>query len=167
MKKLLLFIYALVCSVAAAQTPARIDQPIWTTPGVVPTGSLPTMLANTQATISVCGYPAVLSGGSGSHTMCTNTITTYTDSTLATACPSTAQLTAPGTNVCISTTGLQGNLGFWYDASANSHITYTIKTSYGTFGLECLPRDGPNAKRENFFEGAFGWRGSDIRPSRL
>jgi len=33
--------------------------------------------------------------------------------------------------------------------------------------MECLPRFRPNAKRENFFEGAFGWRGSDIRPSRL
>lgn len=129
MKKLLA-ILLLLPSLAFAQTAARFDLPVLTTtPAQVPVGSLPDLLAVTNATIAVCGYPATMSGG-----MCTNTITTYTDSTLATACPSTAQLTAPGTSVCISTTGLQGAFGFWYDSSANSHLTYTVKTSWGTYG---------------------------------
>ncbi len=125
-----LLLLAFLTSTAWAQSPARFDLPVvTTTPAQVPVGSLPSLLAVTNATISVCGYPAVLVQG-----MCTNTISTYTDSTLSTACPSTAQLTAPGTTVCIPTTGLQGTFGFWYDAAIQSHLTYTIKTSWGTYG---------------------------------
>lgn len=129
LKKIILLIL-LTPFVAFAQTPARWDLPaLMTTPNQVPKGSLPNLLAVTNATVSVCGYPAVLSGG-----MCTNTITTYTDSSLGTACPSTAQLTAPGSTACVSTTGMQGSFGFWYDASVQKHLTYTVNAPWGTFG---------------------------------
>jgi hypothetical protein len=128
MKTLLLAFLLLPASVFA-QGIARYDLPILpTTPSTAPIGSLPQVLAVTNATVSVCSYPATIVSG-----MCTNTITTYTDSTGATACPSTAQLTAPGTSVCTSTTGLQGALGFWYNGSA-AHLTYTVKTPWGAFG---------------------------------
>src|SRR6185312_166195 len=124
MKRLILLLL-LAPFAAFAQSPARYDLPVLiTTPAQVPVGSLPNLLAVTNATIAVCGFPATMSNG-----MCTNTVTTYTDSTLNTACPSSSQLTAPGTTVCVPTTGLQGALGFWYDAAANSHLTYTVKTS--------------------------------------
>jgi hypothetical protein len=129
MKKLI----ALVCLLpfaALAQTPARFDQPaVMTTPAQVPVGSLPNLLAVTNATVAICGFPATMSGG-----MCTNTITTYTDSTLNTACPASSQLTAPGSNQCIPTTGLQGSFGFWYNAAAQVHMTYTVRAKWGTFG---------------------------------
>lgn len=129
MKKWLLLLL-LVPMAAFASNPARFDLPVvTTTPAQVPVGSLPSLLAVTNATVNVCGYPAVVVNG-----MCTNTITTYTDSSLGTACPPTAQLTAPGTAVCISTTGLQGTFGFWYDAAAQTHMTYTVQTSWGTYG---------------------------------
>lgn len=128
MKRLLLFL--LLPLAAFGQTPARFDLPVLpTTPAQVPSGALPNVLAVTNATVAVCGFPAVMSGG-----MCTNTITTYTDSTLGTACPSTAQLTAAGSSACISTTGLQGGIGFWYDSSVQTHMTYTVQAKWGTFG---------------------------------
>lgn len=136
MRKFACILLLLAPLAAVAQNPARYDMPSLTTiPAQVPLGSLPNLLAVTNATVAVCQYPAVLSGG-----MCTNTITTYTDSTLSMACPSTAQLTAPGTSVCISTSGLQGSFGFWYNAATQTHMTYTIKTSWGTFGpYDILP----------------------------
>lgn len=116
--------------IGAAQAPARFDMPILpTTPATTPIGTMPPVLAVINATVAVCGYPATIVGG-----MCTNTITTYTDSTLSTACPPTAQLTQQGSNACVSTTGLQGGFGFWYDASIQTHFTYTVKTKWGTFG---------------------------------
>jgi len=128
MKKLALIL--LLTPILAFAQAARYDLPaVTTTPGQVPSGSLPPLLAVTNATVSVCGYPAVLVAG-----MCTNTIITYTDSTLTTACPSTAPLTAPGTNVCVPTTGLQGAFGFWYNTGAQTHMTYTVRAKWGTFG---------------------------------
>ena len=128
MKRLVLLLL-LMPFAAFAQTAARFDLPVLpTTPATTPVGSLPPVLAVTNATVSVCGYPATMSGG-----MCTNTITTYTDSTEATACPSTAQLTPSGSSACVSTTGLQGGLGFWYDTSI-THMTYTVRANWGTSG---------------------------------
>ena len=127
MKKLLFLV--LLAPLSLFGQIARYDMPVLpTTPHTVPVGSLPTVLAVTNATVSVCNYPATIVSG-----MCTNKITTYTDSTGTTACPSTAQLTAPGSSVCTSTTGLQGALGFWYGATS-THITYTVKTPWGAFG---------------------------------
>lgn len=129
MRKLLLFCLLLPISVLA-QTAARYDLPILTTiSSNTPPNTLPPLDAITNAQIAVCGFPATLSAG-----MCTNTISTYTDASLTTVCPSSAQLTYNGTNVCVSTSGLQGQFGFWYNASANGHLTYTVKTTWGTFG---------------------------------
>jgi len=127
MKKLLLL--ALLAPFSLFGQTARYDMPVLpTTPHTVPVGSLPAVLAVTNATVSVCAFPATIFAG-----MCTNKITTYTDSTGTTACPATAQLTAPGSSVCTSTTGLQGALGFWY-AATSTHLTYTVKTTWGAFG---------------------------------
>lgn len=133
-----------------AQTPARFDLPVLpTTPKTVPVGSLPTVQAVTNATVAVCGFPAVMSGG-----MCTNKITTYTDGTLATACPASSQLTPQGSNQCVPTTGLQGGLGFWYNAATQTHMTYTVQTSWGTFGPYDILQSGVVAGGATFPSGA-------------
>lgn len=136
MRKLFLILALLSPILLSAQTPARFDLPVLTTtPSTTPPGDQPPLYAVINATVNVCGYPATMSGG-----VCTNKVTTYTDSTLSTACSPTAQLTAPGTSVCISTTGLQGALGFWYDSSQQTHMTYTISTKWGNFGpYDILP----------------------------
>lgn len=138
MRKLLLILALLSPALLFAQTPARFDLPVLTTtPATTPPGNQPPLYAVINATVNVCGYPATMSGG-----VCTNKVTTYTDSTLSTPCPSTAQLTAPGSSACISTTGLQGALGFWYDASTQTHMTYTISTSWGNFGPYDIDQSG-------------------------
>src|SRR6185312_1591155 len=139
MRQILLILALISPSMLFAQTPARFDLPVLTTtPATIPPGDQPPLYAVINATVNVCGFPATLSGG-----VCTNKITTYTDSTLSTACASTAQLTAPGSSACISTTGLQGALGFWYDSSQQTHMTYTISTKWGNFGpYDILPGAG-------------------------
>lgn len=129
MRKLLLILALFSPGLSNAQIAARIDQLVWTTPSTTPPGDQPPVYAVINAKVNICGFPAVMSGG-----VCTNKVTTYTDSTLATACPSTAQLTAPGTSACISTTGLQGALGLWYNAATQTHMTYTLSTAWGNFG---------------------------------
>lgn len=137
MRKLLLACL-LIAAPCFAQTSARFDLPVLTTtPATTPPGNQPPLYAVINATVNVCGYPATMNGG-----VCTNKVTTYTDSTLTTACPSTAQLTAPGSSACISTTGLQGALGFWYDSSVQTHMTYTISTAWGNFGPYDIDQSG-------------------------
>lgn len=123
---------------ANAQTAARYDMPtLTTTPAQVPFGALPNLLVVPNAVVAICGFPATANGSTlppNAGIMCTNKIATYTDSTLGTACSPTAQITAPGSSVCMSTSGTQGVLGFWYDAATQTHMTYTVKTAWGTFG---------------------------------
>ena len=145
-----LFIWLMLAPALLAQTATRYERPsLTTTPAQVPVGSLPQLLAVPNAIIAVCGFPATMSGG-----VCTNTITTYTDSTEATQCPSTAQLTPSGSSSCVSTTGLQGDCGFWYDAATNPHITWTVKSNYGSFG----PYD---------ITGPIGGGGGGVNPSAI
>jgi hypothetical protein len=130
MRKLLLCLFLFPIA-ALAQTAARFDLPILTTiSSATPSAAnLPPLYAITNAQVAICGYPATLSAG-----MCTNLVTTYTDSTLTGPCPTSAQLTPSGTKTCVSTTGLQGQFGFWYNATANPHLTYTIRVPWGVFG---------------------------------
>lgn len=65
------------------------------------------------ATITACSHPAT---GQTSTTPCTNKITTYTDATLGSACPTTTQVVLAGTSSCVAAADAQGNYGFWVPA---------------------------------------------------
>lgn len=72
--------------------------------------------AEPNAIISVCG--AVANG-----VPCTNKVTTYTSSTLGTACPTSTQITRGNSTTCVGTTDASGNWGVWVPAGL---YTYTI-----------------------------------------
>ena len=64
---------------------------------------------------------------------CTNYATTYTSSTLGTACPSNAQLVLDGSTTCTALTDNQDNWGVWV---ASGQYTYTVTilgTNYGPY----------------------------------
>lgn len=128
MKRFVTLLLVLLAIPCLAQNAARYDAPpLSTIPGAPNPGALPPLLAIPGAQISVCAYPA-------SGNPCTNTITTYTDSTLTTACAAGTPLTLAGTSTCTQYTDSQGNYGFWYNTETNAHIQYTVKTSWGNFG---------------------------------
>jgi hypothetical protein len=81
----------------------RVDPaPVMSTAGNAPYGGSPALYAVSGATIALCTDAA-----------CSVPATTYTDATGLTSCPSYAPVVLPGTTVCTSTTGPQGQFGFW------------------------------------------------------
>jgi hypothetical protein len=58
-------------------------------------------------------------------------ITTYTDSTEGTTCPSTEQMVQLPGNTCTASSGVTANVGFWY---GDGVFDYWIVSSYGTYG---------------------------------
>jgi Pectate lyase superfamily protein len=74
--------------------------------------------------IAICTAPA-------NAIPCTNYAVTYTSGTGATACPSSTQLTRPGSNTCIAGADSQGGFGVWMAAG---NYQYTVTTTYGSFG---------------------------------
>jgi hypothetical protein len=125
------FFCFLACPQRAAAQAIRFDTLATTTNAACQPGSFCPLLAIPGATIKVCVAPA-----------CASTATTYTDITEVTACPGTAQLTAPsGANPtqCVSLTDNQGNFGFWIAApgpgvSYNYYITLPFSAGASTFG---------------------------------
>lgn len=96
---LLLFASA---SASFGQSAYRVDpSPVMTTFNCQ-TGALCPALLVPGSTVVVCSYPA-----------CAAPITTYTDGTAGTPCPSYAPVTLPGSLSCTGTTGNQGQFGFW------------------------------------------------------
>lgn len=90
------------CSVRA-QTAFRVDPyPVFTTAGNVPIGSSAPILTVPGSTIKICTDSA-----------CSNRATTYIDPAATMPCPTTAQITLPGSTVCQSTTDNEGQFGFW------------------------------------------------------
>lgn len=123
MKKLLLFSALLFALPSFGQGVRSGDQfPITTQ--IKNAGTISTI---PFSTINVCGYPA-------NAVPCTNKVTTYTDQTLGTACPTSIQVVLAGTNTCVATTDNLGNWGVWVNPGTYS-VTVTISTgqSYGPF----------------------------------
>jgi hypothetical protein len=80
-----------------------------------------------NATINICTSPA-------NAVPCTNYATTYTDSSGVTPCPTSptaAQLTRPGSAICVSAADSQGNFGAWLNTGT---YQYTISFSSGSYG---------------------------------
>ncbi len=120
-KTAILFLFA---SSAFAAQYFRVDpQSVTTTAGNTPPGGYPTLYAVPNATIALCTDAA-----------CSIPAIAYTDGTGNTACPSYAPVTLPGTTVCTSTTGPQGQFGFWVIPGTYYYtITLTTGQRYGSF----------------------------------
>ena len=76
------------------------------------------------ALLQFCNTPA-------SGVPCTNKATTYTDATLSTPCPTSAQVVLDGTSNCVAATDSLGNWGVWVPAG---QYAYTFSTPAGNFG---------------------------------
>lgn len=65
---------------------------------------------------------------------CSILATTYTDSTLGTSCPTSAQIVLQGTTTCVSASDPQGNWGVWLAAG---QYCYTVTIGLNTYGPFC------------------------------
>lgn len=108
----------------------------------------PPIRAVPNATLSFCSSPAI-------GKPCTNTVQTYTNATLVTACPANAQVVLQGSSTCQATGASDGSMGVWiqtagtytYTLTVNgvSSIPYTVSvgsTSGGGGGSAALPISG-------------------------
>lgn len=77
--------------------------------------------------INFCNYPA-------NAVPCTNKVTTYTDITLGTSCPTSTQLVLAGTSNCVGRGDLFGNWGVWVPSGTYSYtITLASGASLGPY----------------------------------
>ena len=120
-----LITFFLLSTAALAQTAARVDVPLLTTGPNVPSsgGPMPQALWLANATVKVCTHPSSINS-------CTPA-PTFTDSTEATQCPSSAPLTRQPGSICVATTGASATAGFWY---LGGLIDFYVTSSYGTTG---------------------------------
>jgi hypothetical protein len=99
----------------------RVDPtPVMTTRGNVPAGGFPQLYVVPGATVTLCTDAA-----------CTIPATTFTNASGDTSCPTSAQVTLPGSPLCTSTAGPQGQFGFWIEPGT---YYYQIRATTGTFG---------------------------------
>jgi hypothetical protein len=108
----------------------------------------PPIYAVPNATLAFCGYPAVLSGAG---TPCTNLVTTYTDLTLGTSCPTNAQIVLQDSVTCQASSGADGSLGinlagggtYTYTLTINGVTTPPFTVSIGIPGTASTPVTTP------------------------
>jgi hypothetical protein len=79
------------------------------------------IVSQPNAIISFCNAPA-------NAVPCTNKAATYTNSTLAVACPSNQQVVLAGTSTCVAAADSRGNWGVW---AAPGQYEYTVTTANG------------------------------------
>src|ERR1035437_4618702 len=127
-KGLLIALGVLCIAVSAFCQAARVDIPLLTYGPNVPSkpGPLPQALWVSNAKAYICVHP------SPTLAYCqANPVTTYTDSTEGTPCPTTTPLVQLPGNTCTAYTDAASNLGFWYAGGA---VDYWITSSYGSYG---------------------------------
>jgi hypothetical protein len=128
MKRIALLTAMLLLTVTAWTQAARVDIPLLTSGPNVPfkPGPLPQALWVANATAYLCAHPsATLAACQASP------ITTYTDSTEGTACPSTTQLVQLPGNTCTAVTGAAANIGAWVSQGI---FDYWVVSAYGSYG---------------------------------
>lgn len=118
--KNIIFIIAVLCLPVTLRAQIfRIDPvPVYTTSNSVSPGAAVPMLAIPGATIELCQDMA-----------CTMPALTYTGATGAVGCPINAPVTLPTSALCQSTSGPQGEFGFWVNAGT---YYYMITLPNGT-----------------------------------
>lgn len=121
MRPLLIGAMLFLCALPAYPQGSRVNIDVSTTATV---GALNVKIPVSGATINFCAYPAI-------GVPCVNTVTTYTDATLGSTCPTSLQVTLAGSNVCVAASDAQGNAGVWVPAG---NYTYTISSSAGLYG---------------------------------
>ncbi len=127
-KGLLIALGVLCIAVSAFGQAARVDLPLLTAGPSVPIsgGPLPQALWVANAAAYLCTHP------SATLVACQAApITTYTDSTEGTTCPTATPLVQLPGNTCTASTGTAANVGFWYGGGV---FDYWIVSSYGTYG---------------------------------
>ena len=119
-------ILALVLTVPLFGQGVRIDLPLRASGPNVPVsgGPLPQSLILANAKVSICTHPTASIGA------CTP-VTTYTDVTLNTPCPTNTPIVQLPGSACVATTGVTGNIGFWY---AGGVVDYFVSGPYGLQG---------------------------------
>lgn len=124
MKRILL-ILALLPTFAFSQTAVRWDSTATTTGNPVngAGNSLIPILGISNANVQMCTVTTPA---------CQVFLTTYTDSTEGTQCPSNAQLTRPNVFGCFSTADPQGNFGIWL--APGTTFQFQINSTQGSFG---------------------------------
>ena len=121
--KLLRWLLIFACLPAFGQA-ARYQGNVYTVNASAPQpGGLYPVLASTTATVQICTYSTTQT--------CPSLATTYTNSSQATSCPTTAQLTPSNSGACTASVDAEGGFGAWLAAG---NYQYMVTTSYGTFG---------------------------------
>ena len=124
------FPFFLLCASAFAQTAARVDIPLLTAGPNVPLtgGALPQALWVANSTVYLCTHPSATLGACQA-----SLISTFTDSTEGTTCPSATQLVQLPGNICTESTGAAANIGAWV-ANTSLPFDYWVVSTYGTYG---------------------------------
>lgn len=127
MKRLLAFLL-LAAPLFAQGVRVGDNSPLQTTTTVSGIG---TLLVPQQGSINFCAAPA-------NAVPCTNKATTYTDSTLGTACATSTQVVLANTSSCVAQSDTTGNWGVWV-APGQYQWTYTVGgNSYGPFSITAV-----------------------------
>jgi hypothetical protein len=128
MKRIAILTALLLAAVSAFGQAARVDIPLLTAGPSVPItgGPLPQALWVANAAAYLCTHPSTTLVACQAHP-----ITTYTDSTEGTTCPTATPLVQLPGNTCTASTGTAANVGFWYGGGL---FDYWIVSSYGTYG---------------------------------
>lgn len=112
---ILISVALFLTSTLHAQTAYRVDPyPVTTTPGTCLSGQKCPLLVIPGSTVAV-------------------SVTTYTDSTAGTSCPSQRPVVLAGTTACRSTVDNQGAFGFWVTSGTFTY-TITLPNGGGTYG---------------------------------
>lgn len=151
-KKLLLILFLLSPLVGYSQG-SRVDPfPSFTTGGVFPGGSYPPLLLVPFSKIAICNYPAA-------GFPCTNFATTYTDATLAHACPTSSPVVWNGGTSCVNTTDAYGRFGFWLVPGNYSYTITNPKTNQvlGPFNLSSGGGGGGSGSVVSFSASSANW----------
>src|ERR1035437_8714820 len=127
-KGLLIALGVLCIAVSAFGQAARVDIPLLTSGPKVPVtrGPLPQTLWVANSLVYVCTHPSATLAACQAAP-----ITTYTDSTEGTTCPSATQMVQLPGNTCTASSGVTANVGFLYAGGA---VDYWITSSYGSYG---------------------------------
>jgi hypothetical protein len=128
MKRIAILTALLLAAVSSFGQAARVDIPLLTSGPSVPItgGPLPQVLWVANSAVYLCTHPSATLAACQAAP-----ITTYTDSTEGTTCPTATPLVQLPGNTCTAATGTTANIGAWV---AQGIFDYWITSSYWSYG---------------------------------